>query len=144
MKRKKDRKRPLHLKSKAAFAWTWVVLYAAMIFSISSLPGSSPILQTVEKYVWDKLLHLLEYSVLGILLVRALALSFKYRSLEHLAFMAFVFGSLYAVSDEWHQSFIPLRSASVYDWMADSMGILIGACAWGSLMLKSLKKTSDA
>ena len=103
------------MKNKSTAAWAWVALYAAVIFLISMIPGSSPLLRSVEKYIWDKLLHLLEYLFFGILLVRALALSFKYRSLEHLVFMAFVFGSLYAVSDEWHQSLVPLRDASIYD-----------------------------
>ncbi len=112
-------------------AWMLVALYAALIFFFSCLPGSIPILKDLEKYVWDKLLHLLEYSVLGILLVRALALSFKYRTLQHLVFMGFVLGSFYALTDEWHQSFVPLRDASLYDWLGDSMGVLLGAYLWG-------------
>ena len=121
-----------------------MALYGILIFWGSSLPGSTPILQNLEKYVWDKLLHLLEYSVLGILLVRAIALSFKYRSLEHLTFMAFVLGSLYAVSDEWHQSFVPLRDASIYDWMADSMGVLLGAYVFGIKIVKDSNKEAHA
>ncbi len=132
------------MKSKATAAWTLVILYLAVIFFISSIPGSSPLLQTVEKLVWDKLLHLLEYSLLGILLVRALILSFKYCSLEHLVFMAFVFGSLYAVTDEWHQSFVPMRDMSVHDWMADSLGVFAGAYAQGALFLRNLKKRTNA
>lgn len=33
-------------------------------------------------------------------------------------------GSLFAASDEWHQSFIPGRDASVLDWISDCVGIL--------------------
>ena len=125
-------------------AWIPVVLYMALIFILSSLPGSTPILQSLEKYVWDKLLHLLEYFVLGILLVRALALNFKYRSLEHLIFMVFVFGGLYGLSDEWHQSFVPLRDSNLYDWMADSTGVLLGAAFLGQKIVKNSKREQSA
>ena len=120
------------------------MLYATIIFLISSIPGSSPILQNVEKYIWDKLLHLLEYLVLGILLMRALSLSFKRRSLEHLVFMALAVGSLYALTDEWHQSFVPLRDASFHDWMADSAGVLIGALVWRFGIVKNNKGIRNA
>src|SRR3989338_2637940 len=125
-------------------AWSLVASYAALIFILSSLPGSNPILKGLEKYVWDKLLHLLEYLFLGILLVRALALSFKYRSLEHLVFMAFVFGGLYALSDEWHQNFVPLRDANLYDWLADSIGILLGAYFFSHKIIRELKREQNA
>ena len=131
-------------KTQNRTAWILVFIYAACIFIASSLPGSNPLLKSLEKYVWDKFLHLLEYMVLGILLVRALALSFKYRSFEHLIFMTFVFGSLYALSDEWHQSFVPMRDASLYDWMTDSMGLLAGAYVWGGKIVKELKRKENA
>ena len=33
----------------------------------------------------------------------------------------------YGASDEWHQSFVPLRDANVRDWFADMLGGAIGA-----------------
>lgn len=128
---------------KARIAWSLVALYASLIFFLSSLPGSNPVLQGLTKYVWDKLLHLSEYLFLGILLVRALALSFKYRSFEHLVFMAFVFGSLYGLSDEWHQSFVPLRQASLYDWMADSIGNLLGAYLFSIKIIRDTNREQN-
>jgi VanZ family protein len=38
-----------------------------------------------------------------------------------------VFCSLYGASDEWHQSFVPGRMVEVADWLADSIGGVIGA-----------------
>jgi len=131
------------LKNKSARAWAPTALYGAAIFLGSALPGSSPILWGVEKYVWDKLLHLLEYIPLGILLLRALALTFKGRSLWTLMFVAVALGGLYAVSDEWHQSFVPLRCASVHDWMGDVLGVFAGAYAWRVRLVGRLKAGSD-
>ncbi|OIO38580.1 MAG: hypothetical protein AUJ72_02330 [Candidatus Omnitrophica bacterium CG1_02_46_14] len=125
-------------------AWIYVAAYAVVIFFISSIPGSSPVLQTVEKFIWDKLLHLLEYSILGILLVRALVLGAKVHPLKSWVFTAFVFGSLYAVVDEWHQSFVPMRDMNIYDWMADSMGVFIGASIYGFLLFRKSKVPLNA
>lgn len=131
------------MKNRPAWAWTFVVLYAGVIFAGSCIPGSSPLLRSVEKYVWDKLLHLLEYSFLGILLVRALFLSFKIRSAGYLSFIALVIGGLYSITDEWHQSFVPMRDSSAGDCLADSIGVFIGAFLWSFLILKNIKKESN-
>ena len=41
--------------------------------------------------------------------------------------MAIVFTSLYAVSDEVHQIFIPGREGKIMDWLFDSTGAVLGA-----------------
>ena len=38
--------------------------------------------------------------------------------------------TLYGVVDEIHQSFTPGRSSSVFDWLADTAGGFLGACAF--------------
>ncbi len=40
--------------------------------------------------------------------------------------------SLYGISDEWHQSFVPGRDSSIGDWLADTAGALLLAsfCYW--------------
>jgi len=43
--------------------------------------------------------------------------------------VALVLASAYGAFDEWHQSFVVGRSATVADWMADSIGVLIGVLA---------------
>jgi VanZ family protein len=41
-------------------------------------------------------------------------------------------GSLYGITDEWHQSFTFGRDASVWDWTADTAGaILAGSMVIG-------------
>ncbi|PPD35647.1 MAG: teicoplanin resistance protein VanZ [Methylomonas sp.] len=68
----------------------------------------------------DKFLHTGAYWVMAILSWRALrhfGLSTK-----TLALVSFVFCSLYGITDEWHQSFVPGRESSHADWLADSIG----------------------
>jgi VanZ family protein len=101
--------------------WLPPMLYAAFIFHLSS--ESSPLPDLTEA-VWDKALHATEYAGLALLLCRA------WRG-EGVAWTgAMLFGlavaSAYAATDEWHQSFVPLRDANVLDWFADSVGATAG------------------
>jgi VanZ family protein len=111
-------------------AWRWIpsIVYMVAIFHFSSESQPMPI---VTEHVWDKLLHLLEYGGLGALLYRAL----RGEGLGWAA--AFVAATVvtvaYGASDEWHQSFVPLRDASVRDWFADMLGGAIGAAIYGAL-----------
>ncbi len=89
------------------------VLYMALIFFLSSLPGSAAGIPPP----WDKLAHALEYGGLGFLLGRGLG-----RPLP-----AAVLAVLYGLSDELHQRYVPGREASAGDLLADAVGALIGA-----------------
>ena len=43
---------------------------------------------------------------------------------------AIVATSLYGATDEWHQSFVPMRDSDVRDWVADTLGGTAGAVAY--------------
>ncbi|GAB4463148.1 MAG: VanZ family protein [Armatimonadaceae bacterium] len=75
-----------------------------------------------------KCAHLTEYTILGILLYRALGWGrsrFDYR----VPLITLIFGILYAASDEFHQSFYPEREASPVDVLIDACGV-----GWGTLI----------
>ena len=40
-----------------------------------------------------------------------------------------VVASAYGVTDEWHQTFVPGRSSTVSDWVADTLGALVSVLA---------------
>lgn len=68
----------------------------------------------------DKLYHGSAYFILALL---------TWRFLRHfiakprlLASISLIFCSLYAISDEWHQSFVEGRSSDPFDWLADTIG----------------------
>ena len=100
--------------------------YAAVIFALSSQSRPLPFLPD-EFLLHDKLLHALEYSVLGALLVLSLRLA-GLRPRTALL-VAVLLGSLYGATDEIHQSFVPGRDAAVLDWVADTLGVILGASA---------------
>jgi len=104
--------------------WLPVVLWAAVIFALSSVPDLGTGLGN-----WDlllrKLAHVVEYAILGALLVRALG-----RELPALAA-----GIAYAVSDEVHQHFVAGRRGAPLDVVIDATGVALGVLAWRRLVL---------
>lgn len=70
----------------------------------------------------DKFIHMALYGIFGILLNA----SFRYRyTLAYSSLLAVVIGFLYGISDEFHQSFVPGRTASLWDLTADGIGLLL-------------------
>lgn len=65
----------------------------------------------------DKVGHAGAYAVLGALLTLATGR----------VWLAVLLATLFGVSDEIHQYFVPGRAADVYDVVADGVGALIGA-----------------
>jgi len=96
--------------------------FAALVFYLSSLPNPLP---ELSSRLSDKLLHAVEYAVLGALLAWPLARVAPRRSF----LLAVVLASAYGASDEIHQWFVPGRDADPRDWVADSTGGALGAAA---------------
>ncbi len=72
--------------------------------------------------------HLTEYAILALLVLRAAGISLRRRHLEggcRAAGIALLVAAAYAASDEFHQSFVPGRTASVYDVLIDTSGAFV-------------------
>jgi VanZ family protein len=106
-------------RSSAFSSWLPVVAWAAVIFAFSSIPSLSSGLGT-----WDTVLrkcaHVLEYAILGALLLRALGRIGP----------AFLVAVAYAATDEIHQHFVRGRHASPIDVAIDAAGVALGILAW--------------
>ena len=102
--------------------WGPVVLYGFLIFHFSSQSNPLPGLTSV---VWDKALHTTEYAGFALLICRALR-GEGVRWWKSVA-LAVILASFYAATDEWHQLFVPQRSADVADWAADVVGAAAGS-----------------
>ena len=74
----------------------------------------------------DKVMHFTAYGVLGIFLLGATLLQPGGYTTAQVA-LATVIASLYGISDEFHQSFVPGRDPDVLDWLADTSGALLAA-----------------
>lgn len=101
--------------------WLPVIIWASLIFYLSSIPD----LRTVLEYdlILRKMAHCVEYFILTFLLYRALKSSFHIRVLQLFIYPT-ILSFFYAISDEFHQSFVPGRSASIKDVLIDSAGII--------------------
>jgi VanZ family protein len=107
--------------------WLPVVGYVALILTLSA---QSRLRSPLGFQNGDKLLHLLEYAVLGVLLVRALARTWPGWSLQRTSCVALVAGLVVGAGDELLQSVIPGRDATVLDWYADGFGLVVAQLAW--------------
>lgn len=76
----------------------------------------------------DYIGHGLSYALLGALLMRALADGALGGMRAALILPAVLLSTAYGFTDEFHQWFIPGRSASWSDIAADGVGSLAGAC----------------
>ena len=89
--------------------------------------------------------HLTEYAVLCVLFWRVVAslhatyipLSFAQKRNGYL--IAVACSLVYAATDEFHQSFVPSRTASVYDVMIDTVGAALGLALY-LLLARSLAR----
>ncbi len=101
--------------------WLPVILWAGIIFWLSSLPDLKSGLK--EDFVLRKIAHALEFAILTILLFRAI---YNYESkIKKAISYSIVLAVFYALSDEFHQSFIRGREGNLRDVGIDVVGILI-------------------
>lgn len=99
--------------------WVPALLWAAAIFTLSAQPR---LVALPWVFGWDKLQHCAAYAIGGAALGHAL----RARAAGPWPWAAAALGSLYGVSDEIHQYFVPGRSSDWRDWVADTLGVLAG------------------
>ncbi|MFM7803130.1 MAG: VanZ family protein [Verrucomicrobiota bacterium] len=131
--------------------WGPLVLWMAVIFWASSdaesgrrgsrllgpllrwlLPESSA--DTIDGllFLLRKVAHVSEYAVLAVLAGRPFEVwpgPSGSGTRSRPALLAWGFCVLYAVSDEWHQSFVPTRVGTAWDVLIDGVGAALGLAA---------------
>jgi len=115
--------------SRSGFAWTWlpILVYVAVIFTLSSQPRLSSPFHFAEG---DKLAHTLEYGGLGFLLVRAIRRRTRLTGPLAGGLAAVAIGFLIAGADELWQSQVPGRYSNALDWFADANGLVLAQLAF--------------
>src|SRR3989344_2750651 len=94
--------------------WGPVLVWAGVIFTVSAIPTLPKVGFLWWDFVAKKSAHMVEYGILMYLLFRARLPWHK----------ALVYGVIYAISDEIHQSFVTGRSAKLTDVGFDTVGML--------------------
>jgi VanZ family protein len=105
--------------------WAPVVLHMALIFGASSRTDPGPMPEGLS----DKTVHSAVYAVLALLILRALASGRLDGITWPRILTAVALTTLYGISDELHQRFVPGRSPDVLDVAADA----VGACGAAAL-----------
>ena len=78
----------------------------------------------------NPLLHLIEYVLLTLTLLWGASSGLRRRIGTRQLLWLWILGTLFAVSDELHQSFVPNRDASAGDVLADVAGITLVLLAY--------------
>jgi VanZ family protein len=90
------------------------------IFLLSSIPGAKvpgpfPFM--------DKLAHMLEYSLFGLLVGRAIRFTWTGAGRVFMTLGAVGIGATTGLLDELYQSRVPGRSSDPYDWIVDVLAV---------------------
>jgi len=112
-----------HRSSSGIVSKTVMLLYPR--FRELDEAGQALVLRTIT-FLVRKGAHLTEYLLLGLALAAHIRAISACREIAHPHVMAYGIGTLYAVTDELHQLFVPGRSGEVRDMLLDSFGVLLG------------------
>jgi VanZ family protein len=110
------------------FLWGPAILWCGVIFGFSSIPTPPKVGFIWWDFLIKKSAHITEYAILFFLIWRAIRNSFKLQVVRPKLFLGILFFCLfYAISDEFHQSFVMGRTPTVRDVGFDLTGMVL---AW--------------
>ena len=116
--------------------WYWapVALYAGTIFFLSAQSHPEEQLPSfLLEGVSDKVLHAVEYGILSLLYYRAFRWAAGPAVARQAVVLAIVTASVFGLTDELHQLFVPFRESSWQDWLADTVGATLAAVGVGRI-----------
>lgn len=142
-----------HRKTITIALWCAVALWAAFIFFMSAksgadLSGGEGLVSRIKLWlasaavpifgpgvdVVSPAAHFVEYTIFGALIFAALRWSFPGQRSLRLAVIAIIIASLYGVTDEFHQYFVPDRACDPVDWLVDTCGATLGTFAMRAIL----------
>ena len=107
--------------------WLPLIIYCLAIYIQSDFPS----IENVPSFEFsDKFLHFFAYAIMGVLFYRAYQTLRIKGDPRMLILLSVVSASLYGISDEIHQYYVPFIDASIYDGIANFLGALCGVCLY--------------
>lgn len=143
------------MKKKKIISLILVIIWMIFIFVMSSFDGNESSTQSnfivnfivnvfninnvdIISLIIRKLAHFTEYLILGIL-VSNMMIHFDKK-----CYISIIICIIYAISDEFHQMFVPGRNSQIYDMIIDIFGSLTGIILFNILMkFKKNKKIQN-
>jgi len=101
--------------------WLLVLAQMAFIFYLSSR-SSFPVEMPWWAYQGDKVVHMGLYGLLGFLFLRAWLRGALADISFNTSLVTIAFAAGYGLTDEFHQMFVPYRTADLLDVTADAVG----------------------
>ena len=113
-----------HTKFATFLAWAPAIVWAGIIYFLSSqsaLPHVGPNFPGA-----DKLNHFAAYTLLAGFLLLPLWRAHRL-PLPKTVMLVIIIASVYGITDEVHQAFVPHRTCDLWDWVADTLGGVFAA-----------------
>jgi VanZ like family len=103
--------------------WLPPLALMALIYFLSAQPDLNSGLGVID-LILRKIVHFATYALLCLLLWRPLR---TVTTPGRAILLSFAIASAYAVTDEWHQTFVEGRHGTPVDWLIDSAGAALVA-----------------
>jgi Ni,Fe-hydrogenase I cytochrome b subunit len=127
----KQMNRPDRVNRRTAIIYWCITLgYMGIVFLFSSISGD---LLQFSLNGYGRILHTVIYAVLAFLVYISLN---KSGMMRHVLLLSFLVASLYGITDEIHQYYVPGRVASIGDIAADCIGAFLGSCSAAIVVVK--------
>jgi VanZ family protein len=115
------------------FYWLPIIIYCLAIYIQSSFPATESLPRFFQA---DKLAHAGAYALLGFLFLRAFQTTRISRGALLLVILSGLASTAYGISDEVHQYFVPSRTFSPADMLANTVGSFMGAGAAHIILIR--------
>ncbi len=115
------------------FYWLPILIYCIVIFIQSSYPSPEDVPDILH---FDKFLHFSAYALLCFLFVRAYRTLLIKDNFNLVIILSILSSSIYGISDELHQHYVPFRDADMMDAFMDMLGSIFGAWIYYLFMIK--------
>jgi VanZ family protein len=111
------------MRALRADLWLPPLVLMGAIFAVSAQPNLDSGLGLID-HIGRKVIHFGEYGLLCFLWWRALK---DVTNPRRAALLALVLASAYAITDEYHQTFVEGRHGTPVDWLIDTAGAGLAA-----------------
>jgi VanZ family protein len=121
------------------YVWGPAVAQALVIFVASSIPDVTRLPGGISDHTG----HFIGYAMLGAALLHAFAGASLRGVTVSGAVWSLAVSSLYGISDELHQSFVPGRTPDVHDWIADTWGAAVAIGVLSAVAFALRRRTRE-